>query len=69
MDLPQQVLDAAVVELVAAVAVLVQLTHLAHQEVGDLGSERRQVNDNDKSTWAPVSFGDMLSLLKTVFRV
>lgn len=33
MDLPQQVLDAAIVELVAPVTVLIQLTHLAHEEV------------------------------------
>lgn len=36
MDLPQQVLDAAIVELVTPVTVLVQLTHLAHEEIGNL---------------------------------
>lgn len=40
MDLPQQVLDAAIVELVAPVAVLVQLTHLAHEEVRNLKGKR-----------------------------
>ena len=36
VNLPQQVLDAPVVELVTSVAVLIQPTHLAHQEVRDL---------------------------------
>lgn len=36
MDLPQQVLDAAIVELVTPVAVLIQLAHLAHEEIRDL---------------------------------
>lgn len=36
MDLSQQVLDAAIIELVTPVTVLVQLTHLAHEEIRDL---------------------------------
>lgn len=36
VDLPQQVLDATIVELVTTVTVLIQLAHLAHEEVGDL---------------------------------
>lgn len=40
MDLPQQVLDAAIVELVTPVTVLIQLTHLAHEEVRYLGRKR-----------------------------
>lgn len=36
MDLPQQVLDAAIVELVTSVTVFIQLTHLTNEEVGDL---------------------------------
>lgn len=39
VDLPQQVLDAAVVELVTPAAVLIQLAYLAHQEVGNLQRE------------------------------
>lgn len=40
VDLPQQVLDAAVVELVTPAAVLVQLAYLAHEEVGNLWGGR-----------------------------
>lgn len=36
VDLPQQVLDATIVELVSPVTVLVQLTHLAHEEIRNL---------------------------------
>lgn len=49
MDLPQKVLDAAIVELVAPVTVLVQLTHLVHKEVWNLRREGtlRNMSDNN----------------------
>lgn len=39
VDLPQQVLEAAVVEQVTPVAVFIQLAYLAHEEVGNLQRE------------------------------
>ena len=48
VDLPQQVLDALVVELVAAVTVLIQLTHLAHQEIGNLAEAEKHFDSAGK---------------------
>lgn len=52
VDLPQQVLDAAIVELVAPVAVLIQSAHLAHQEVWNLRREgtRQSINSHSIHT-------------------
>ena len=42
MDLPQQVLNAAIVELIAPVTVLIQPAYLAHEEVRDLKKHANQ---------------------------
>lgn len=68
MDLPQEVLDAAIIELVAPVAILVQPAHLAHEEVGNLWGRRNMRSSNHliitKNKKAFVSQGKIARLRK-----